>query len=444
MSAELITDLERVVGPEHVLTEPDLRAGYEIDWTRRFSGSALAVVRPADTAQTARVVETCARHRVPMIPQGGNTGLVGGGVPALSGPRPIVVSTSRLTAIEPIDSLGGQITVGAGVTLAALESVLLGSGRQFGVDLAARASATLGGMAATNAGGTRVVRYGTMRSNVVGLESVLPDGRILAHLGGLAKDNTGYHLTSLFTGSEGTLGIITRLRLGLVPHWPDTWAVAVACASWADALVLSGEVRRHVHGVEVLEAVDRAGVDTARDVLGLSDPLPGAAVTLVIVWAGHGQPHDSLGRLVGDRPHVVGPPRRLLEIRDRQSEAIARLGIPHKFDVSLPVQGLVDFTERAPRLLGGGARSFIFGHLGDGNLHLNVVGPPPDDEGVDAAIYELVASLGGSISAEHGIGRAKASWLPMARSAVEIDTMRRIKESVDPLSLMNPGVIFPV
>src|ERR687885_1679537 len=211
----LLRALAEVVGPRHVLTDPDLTAGYAVDWTGRFRGRAPAVVRPADTTEVAGVLALLAGAGRPVVPQGGNTGLVGGSVP-LHGE--IVLSLRRLDGIGPVEVLAGQVTAGAGATLAAVEAAARPHGLTFGVDLAARDSATIGGMVATNAGGLRMLRYGNMRAQVMGVEAVLPDGRVLSHLAGLAKDNTGYDLAGVLTGSEGTLGVITRVRLRLVPR----------------------------------------------------------------------------------------------------------------------------------------------------------------------------------------------------------------------------------
>ncbi len=439
----LEAELAAAVGDSHVLADAERRAGFETDWTRRFVGSCRAVVRPRDTGEVRAVVDICRCHGVPLVPQGGNTGLVGGGVPGPESAGGVLVSMLRLDGIRDVDTTAGQATVEAGVTLASLESALLGSGWEFGVDLGARASATIGGMVATNAGGTRVLRHGTMRSNVLGVEAVLGNGAVISHLDGLVKDNTGYHLAGLLCGSEGTLGLVTAARLALVPSWPDRICVAVACTDWADAVGLASRARREIDGLDGLEAIDAAGAQLAGDTLGLRAPLQHPGITLFIVWAGRGEPPASLVGLVASREHVVGEPRRLLEIRDRQSEAIARSGIPHKFDVTLPLGLLGEFTDAVRLLLPARVALYLFGHLGDGNLHVNVVGPDPDDQRIDGAVLEAVARFGGSVSAEHGIGRAKVPYLHLSRSAAEIEAMQAVKRALDPGGIMNPGVIFP-
>ena len=437
--------LRAVVGPSNVLADDDQRNGYEIDWTRRFAGRCDAVVRPASSIEVQRVLEWCSTNRVPVVPQGGNTGLVGGGVPDGAAGERIVLSTRRLDGIRELDGVGGSVVVEAGTTLQALEDHLLGSGWEFGVDLSARGSATLGGMVATNAGGTRVLRDGTMRTNLLGAEAVLADGSLVSHLSGLVKDNTGYDWPGLLCGSEGTLGVITAVRLRLVPHRPDRVCVAVRCDGWADAVSLASEVRRSVDGIEVIEAIDAEGARAVVAELGVRTPFVDAAVTLWFVWAGEGDPPRSLSNLVAGHEHVVGPAAELLAARDRQSEAIAARGIPHKMDVTVPIRSLAPFVDEiAERVRNADPRStlFVFGHLGDGNLHVNVIGPDPDDDRIDDIVLQTVARNGGSISAEHGIGRAKAPWLGLSRGEEELRMMRAIKRALDPLNILNPGVLL--
>ena len=439
--------LGTIVGPAHVLTDPDLRAGYETDWTRRFIGHCDAVVRPGSVDEVAAVLRWCQDHGVDVTTQGGNTGLVGGAVPGDGG---IVLSTLRLDAIDPVDAVAGQVTAQAGVTLGALGGAVAGSGWEPAVDLGARDSATIGGMVATNAGGTRVLRHGMMRRNVLGVQAVLADGTVISHLSGLEKDNTGFDLAALLTGSEGTLGVVTAARLRLVPTLTNCVAVWVACASWADSVELTTKLRLQVPGLDGLEAADGASLDLVHDALGLPalfDETPPVAV--LAVWAGNGEPpEDALGTLLADRHQVAAGDtrgvRRLWDHRDRITEAIATRGVPHKLDVTLPLVCLAAFVERVHEGLRDhrlGAL-YLFGHLGDGNLHVNVLGPAADDTGCDEAVLALVAELGGSISAEHGIGRAKKRWLHLARSSAEIEVFTRLKRAFDPAGILNPGVLI--
>ena len=421
----MIEELRAIVGAQHVLVDDDLRAGYEVDWTGRFRGSTPAVVRPGSVDEVAAVVRACAEARVALVPQGGNTGLVGGGVP-LGGE--IVLSMRRLSTIEPVDELAAQVTAGAGATLAAVQDAARAAHLAFGVDLSARDSATIGGMVATNAGGLRHIRYGSMRANVVGVEAVLADGSIVRRLSGLTKDNTGYDLASLLCGSEGTLGIVTAARLRLVAEPFDLVTAVVAMPSVAAAVDAVAMMRRHVD----LEAAE-LWVD-------LPSPVPGR-VALLLEWSGA---IDSLGAIDGESVVADDETRRreLWRFRESITDEISAVGIPHKMDVTLPASQLAAFCDEVLRVTAP-HQTFLFGHVGDGNIHVNVVGPEPDDETVDDAVFRLVSSLGGSISAEHGIGTAKNRWLHLSRSDAELAAMRAIKHALDPTGILNPNVLRP-
>ncbi len=442
-AADVVGALSPIVGGDHVLVDDDVRAGHETDWTRRFTGRSLAVVRPGTTEETAAVVRWAAANGVALVPQGGNTGLVGGSVPGTDRPS-VIVSTRRLLAIGPVDPIAGQLTVGAGVTLAAVADAVDETGWDVGVDLGARDSATIGGMVATNAGGTRVVRHGMMRRNVVGVEAVLGDGSIVSRLHGLEKDNTGYDLSALLCGSEGTLGIVTAVRLRLVPALPDRWTALVACDDWADAVELARACRLGVEGIEGLEAVDASTAAVVAAALEVRQPIE-AAVVVLVEWAGHGEPGPGLATAIGDRAHVVATDpsarRRLWQTRDRATEAIATTGVPHKFDVTLPLSRLARFVADVDARITDHT-VHVFGHVGDGNLHVNVVGPAPDDTTVDDLVLGLVAEHDGSISAEHGIGRLKARALPLSRSETEIAAFGALKRALDPAGILNPGVLI--
>lgn len=456
---DLLAALAEVVGPAHVLADPDLKASYEQDWTKRFSGPCLAAVRPADAAQTATVVRLVADAGAVVVPQGGNTGLVGGGVPPPAGVsrRPaVVLSTSRMDRIEPLDLLSSQVTVGAGVTLGALQRAAGRAGLAFAVDLAARDSATVGGMVATNAGGVHVLRYGSMRQQVLGVEAVTADGGVMSHLGGLLKDNTGYDLAGLLAGSEGTLAVITRVRLRLVPAEPEAAVALVGCETVGQALALTRRALASVEGLQAAEAFLRSGLELVMAHRRLPEPTGRPRpVYLLLEAAGRRDPASSLAELLdaeglaeADSALGVdeGSARRLWEYREGLTEAVSSLGVPHKLDVTLPHASLEHFIDVVPECAErahAGATTVMFGHIGDGNIHVNVVGPAPEDEEVDQAILELVARLGGSISAEHGIGRAKTRWLGLCRDRIELAAMRAIKDALDPTWVLNPGVILP-
>ena len=455
-------DLHGVVGDEHVLVEADLLAPYVVDWSRRFSGPALAVVRPADTEQVAAVVRLCGAAGVPMIPQGGNTGLVGGSVPgpvpsggSASGTQgsrrslPVVVSTRRLTRLDAVDDLSGQLTVGAGVTLADVHAHARAARWEYGVDLAARDSATIGGTIATNAGGIRVCCHGMTRRQVVGIEAVLPDGSVLSHLGGLPKDNTGYDLTGLFVGSEGTLGIVTAARLALVRPVTASSVALIAVEDAADALNL---LRNAVPtGVRLLaaEILDAAMLRHVVEVSGLPMPVGGEAAHVLLIETESADRGDVELHLPDDRDAVVAVDPRdkadLWAYRERAAEAASALGVPHRFDVSVPLGGWDAFVVDMKHRLADVAdvdEVLVFGHLADGNLHVEVLGPEPGDERADEVVLRCVADHRGSISAEHGVGRAKAAYLHLTRSPAEIAAMRAIKRALDPYDLFNPGALL--
>ena len=455
-----MTALADVVGRSHVLTDPELCASYETDWTGRFAGKAAAVVRPGSTAEVAAVMALLHEAGRPVVPQGGNTGLVGGGVP-LHGE--VVVSLRRLAAIEPVDVAAGQLTAGAGATLAAVDNAAAPAGLAFGVDLAARDSATVGGMAATNAGGLRMLRYGSMRAQTAGVEAVLADGRVLSHLGGLAKDNTGYDLAGLLAGSEGTLAVVTRLRLRLVPRLEHRTTGLLAFADADTAVEALVALRRRLPGsLEAVELFLADGVALVCDHLGIAPPFGRLdPVYLLVEAAGMHDPTDELAEAVvdgvGDRAldgAVESEPSgraRLWRYREAHTEAINAAGVPVKLDVTLPAGELAGFLVAVCAAVDGaapGARCVLFGHAGDGNVHVNVLGADGGDGGgraaaVEDAVLRLVARLGGSISAEHGVGSAKRPWLHLNRSPVEIDAFRAIKRALDPAGILNPHVLLP-
>jgi len=450
-SAHLIEELRDVVGASQVLVDDDLRAPYEVDWTRRFTGRARCVVRPADTAQVAAVVRACAGAGVPVTIQGGNTGLVGGGVPAGGD---VLLSLSRLAELSTVDAVSAQVTAGAGVRLEALQAHARAAGLEFGVDLAARSQCSVGGLIATNAGGVRVVRYGSMRAQVAGVEAVLADGSVVSRLAPPAKDNTGYDLTQLLCGSEGTLGVITRARLRLVPPAGASAVALVAVDDPAGALTLLAAARSGLTTLSAAELFLADGLAVVRAATGMPSPFPRDYPAYVLLECdARTDPTDELLELlsgcdaVRDATVASDPPgrSRLWAYRERHTEAISTLGVPVKLDVCVPMPQLPVLLAELPRTVAAtapGARGVYFGHLGEGNLHVNVL-DAPDEEKLTDAVLHLVADLGGSISSEHGVGRAKAAWLHLSRSTTEIAAMRAIKASLDPAGLLNPGVLLP-
>jgi len=452
LTAPVLAEMVEVLGPDRVLTAPDGTAPFCVDWSGRFLGATPAVVCPGTVEQVAAVVAVCRHHHLALTLQGGNTGLVGGSVP-LAGE--VVLSLRGLDQVGPVADGPGQVTVGAGVTLAAVHGAATTAGWAYGVDFASRDRATIGGTIATNAGGLRVLRHGDTRAQVLGTEAVLGDGSVVSHLDGLVKDNTGYHLPSLLCGSEGTLGIVTAARLRLVPADVERTTALLAFDAVEPALVAASVLRRHVRTLDAAELMLAAGVDLVCRVTHRPPPTgaPHAAYLLVEA-AGQASPAAELaagiGALAGVAEVVVaGDPvsgAALWRYREDHSAAINSLGPPHKLDVSLPADRLAVFVQEVPSVVAGvdtGARTWMWGHAADGNIHVNVTGLDAGDDRVDDAVLRFVARLGGSISAEHGIGTAKRAWLHLNRSPSEIDAFRALKRALDPDGILNPAVLLP-
>ena len=452
LDPRLLERLRAVVGPGHVILDPEIAAPYGVDWTGRFQGRAAAVIRPGDSAEVAAVVARCAEAGVALVPQGGNTGLVGGGVP-LEGE--LVLSLRRLTAVTDVDPLGGQLTARAGATLAAVQTAAIGAGWRYGVDLGSRDSATIGGTVATNAGGLQVLRHGPTRAQVVGIEAVLGTGSLVSHLGGLVKDNTGYDLGGLLCGSEGTLGVVTAVRLRLVPPNPERVAALLAFASTAAAVDAASLLRRALPDLQSLELFLHSGLRLVCRVYDVPRPFGHHHVAYLLVEvAGRVDPTAAFAGVLDSLPAVEGAAvatdgnrrAQLWRYREGLPEAINTLGVPHKLDVTLPAQTVATFVDRVPdvvRRVAPAATTWLFGHVGDGNVHVNITGVDPDDLNVDDRVLEFVAQFGGSISAEHGIGRAKRPWLHLNRSDAEIAAFRGIKKALDPAGILNPNALLP-
>ena len=449
----LLDSLRDIVGERHCLTDASLRASYETDWTRRFSGPGLAVVRPGSVDEVAAVLRACGDAGAAVVPQGGNTGLVGGSVPRGG---EVVLSTLRLGAIEDLDADAGELTAGAGATLAAVQAAARAAGWDVGVDLGARDSATIGGMVATNAGGVNVLRHGPMRQQVLGFEAVRADGTVLRRLPGMPKDNTGYDLAGLLAGSEGTLAVITRVRLRLVPRLSQRAVAVIGFTDATAAVSAAARLRRELGSVLALELFTDAGLELVMRHASVAAPFADRRPVYLLVEVGMdgADPTDELvaaleGLDVDDGAAVVATDlagrHRLWQLRERHTEAVNAEGVPHKLDVSVPLARYAELIEGAPAAVAAvdtSARVISYGHVGDGNVHVNILGPASDDDAVDDAVLTLVLELGGSVSAEHGIGVAKVAWLARDRGAETVAAMRAIKDAWDPAGILNPGVIF--
>ena len=445
--------LSAIVGSSNVLTAPDDTKPYFIDWRRQYSALAECVVRPANTGEVSRIVALCARKAVAIVPQGGNTGLVGGSVPT-GGRREILLSLSRLNRIREIDALNDTITVEAGCVLAAVQEAAERAGRLFPLSLAAEGSCQIGGNLSTNAGGVNVLRYGGARDQVLGLEVVLPDGRVWHGLRALRKDNTGYDLKQLFLGAEGTLGIITAAVLRLYPRPTATATAWIALASAGAAVELLAGLRSRLGDrVSAFELVSRSCLEAVMAFRPeIKDPLGTPAPWYVLTeLADSGAPaalQERVAQALDGHDAVlaqsVEQARSLWRIRETIPEAqFANV----KHDVSVPVSKTPLLIERAGQALAAAfpeARVYAFGHVGDGNIHFNV-GPEAllaRREEVNRAVYGVVDALGGSISAEHGLGQLKREEIRRHKSPLELELMQQLKRSLDPQGLMNPGKVL--
>jgi FAD/FMN-containing dehydrogenase len=448
----VIAALQAVVGADHVLEDADLKASYETDWTGRFTGSALCVVRPRDTQQVAAVLRICHALGAKVVVQGGNTGLVGGGVPAGG---EVLLSLTRLNELGEVDLAAAQVTAGAGVTLADLQALARTHDLDVGVDLAARDSATVGGLVATNAGGIRVLRYGSMRAQLVGLEAVLADGSVLSRMAGLSKDGTGYDLVGLLAGSEGTLAVVTAARLKLWPRLRARAVALLAMDSTEAAVALLPGLRASLPSLSAAELFYGTGLALVRKHGGLAAPFPVEhPAYLLLECAALNDPVDQLAAAVSEAAGLVDATvatdaagqRALWAYRETHTESISAEGVPVKLDVSVPTARLPELAGALDATIRGvcpSARPIVFGHVNEGNLHVNVLDTGDLHDEVTDAVLQLVASLDGSISSEHGVGRAKVPWLRLSRSATEISAMQAIKTALDPTGVLNPGVLFP-
>jgi FAD/FMN-containing dehydrogenase len=457
---DLLRQLGDIVGAAHVLTRDEDTRGYFTDWRRQYSARAEAVVRPATTADVAEVVRRCAAHGVAIVPQGGNTGLCGGSVPTGRG-REIVLSLGRMRRIRSLDALNDTVTVEAGCVLADVQHAAADAGRLFPVSLAAEGSCQIGGNLSTNAGGVNVLRYGSARDQVLGLEVVLPDGRIWNGLRGLRKDNTGYDLKQLFLGAEGTLGIITAAVLRLHPKPSARVTAWLAIAEPRAAVELLGMLHERLgERVSAFELVSESCLDAVlRHVPEARAPLAARQPWYVLLEIADSGAQAALVERVeqalsesSERGIVLDA---ALAQSGEQAAALWRIreSIPEaqftnvKHDVAVPVSRTADFIDLATSRLRKRfphAEVYAFGHVGDGNIHYNV-GPPSlvaERPAVNRVVYDVVAELDGSISAEHGLGQLKREEIRSHKDPLELELMQRLKHALDPRGLMNPGKVL--
>ncbi len=461
----LLSQLRRITSADFVITEAAALAPFCTDWRGRYTGQPLCVVLPDTTEAVAAVVSACTAAGVPVVPQGGNTGLCGGATP-IGGE--VLISLRRLNRIRAVDVDNNAITVEAGCTLQAVQEAATSVDRWFPLSLAAEGSATIGGNLSTNAGGVQVLRYGNARDLTLGLEVVLADGRIWNGLRALRKDNTGYDLKHLFIGAEGTLGLITAATLKLFPQPQEMATAWVAVASPLAAVQLLGDLRAVVgDNVTAFELVDRTSLELVlQHVKNAHAPLQAQHDWYVLIELSGAQDslHNRLEQVLqgsfdsGRVSDAVlakseAQSQALWALRENISEAQKIEGISIKHDIALPVSHIAAFIQRAGEALKAvspDVRIVCFGHVGDGNLHYNLskvdaqsnedfIAQTPE---INRIVYHLVCELGGSISAEHGLGQLKRNEVLQYKSPTEMDLMRSVKAALDPQGLMNPGKLL--
>ena len=450
--ATFVDELAHIVGPANVLTDSDMVAGYVTDWTGHWHGATTAVVRPADTHEVSAVLACCHRAGVAVVPQGGNTGLVGGSVPMRG---EIVLSTTRLAAIEEIDPVGRTLAAGAGVTVAQAQQAVREHGLDLGIDLASRDSATLGGIVSTNAGGVRMIKYGNTRSRLLGVEAVLSDGRVLTRWKALTKDNVGYDLPGLLTGAEGTLAVVTRVLMRLVIPAAATQVVMIGVDSVGAGLELIRRLECAGLTLEAAELMTRAGIGLVRKHRQLRMPLDADAPFYVLVEvSGPAEAQSILLGVLADADGMVldavveaGPATKLWQYRESHTESVSAESStpPVKLDIATPLRETEPFIEGLTAGLAidfPGVYPICFGHIADGNIHVNLLDVADDRrDAVADFVLRLVTRHDGSISAEHGVGRAKARWITLGRSDVDLDLMASIRAALDPAGMLNPNIL---
>lgn len=466
----LLTALTELLGPRGILTNPKDTESYDTDWREIFHGKSLAVIRPANTEEVAKAVYLCAKHNVAIVPQGGNTSLVGGATPSADGSQ-IVLNLSRLKQIRSIDPIDRTMIIESGVTLEEAQNAAKQAGLYLPIVISSQGSAQIGGIIATNAGGNNTLRYGNTREFVLGLEIVTADGHILHNLRRLRKDNTGYALRQLFIGSEGTLGIITAAVLQLHPQ-PHSIEVAFCALPDLDkALELLNLFHNHnPAALQAFEFISQTGMDLVCSQFDdIQFPLENKGPVYILVELALPDKGNGLRQLLEsvleqafEKEIVIDAiiaesetqRQKLWRLREEQSESQKRAGANIKNDVSVPISHIPELIKRATSAcerICPGIRVAPFGHLGDGNIHLNLVQPldgdptafmAQDHELMDA-VSQVVFDLEGSFSAEHGVGQLKNYMMTSWRGGTELELMRKIKQALDPKNILNPGKIFP-
>ena len=464
-SSAALDELKAALGASGWTDDPFEIAPSLTEWRNKWQGNTPLMLTPGTTAEVARAVEICARQGVAIVPQGGGTGLVGGQVPF----GEVLLTTRRLRAVRDVTPLDDAMTLEAGVTLLEAQQLAAKADRFFPLSLAAEGTATIGGVISTNAGGTAVLRYGMMRDLVLGLEAVMPDGQVFNGLKRLRKDNTGYDLKQLLIGAEGTLGVVTAATLKLFPIMRSRATAVVGLASPHSAIQLLARAKAETGGgVEAFELMKRIGVEFAlKHIHGVREPLDTVQPWYVLIELTSGEPGAAEAgmermltaafeeELITDAAIAQNETqvRDFWKLREEQSAAQRPEGGGWKHDVSVPVSRIADFLEEATAAVEAfepGARVSAFGHVGDGNMHYDILCPPGGDlqtflgrwEAGSQVVHDVVAGYEGSISAEHGLGRLKTEEARRYKTPLEIATMQAIRKAIDPQRIMNPAVLF--
>ncbi|XP_020519912.1 D-2-hydroxyglutarate dehydrogenase, mitochondrial isoform X2 [Amborella trichopoda] len=458
LSLEDIDYFKKILGEKSVIQDEDVLSTANVDWMRKYKGSSQLLLKPRNTNEVSKILKYCNSRYLAVVPQGGNTGLVGGSVPVFD---EVIVSTSSMNNIIGFDNVSGILVCEAGCILEKLDSFLAEKGFMMPLDLGAKGSCQIGGNVSTNAGGLRFVRYGSLRGNVLGLEVVLPNGTIVDMLGTLRKDNTGYDLKQLFIGSEGSLGIITKVSI-LTPLRLSSINLAfLACNDYLSCQKLLLEAKTKLG--EVLSAFEFLDCESMELVLsyldGVRNPLPPSNFYVLIETTGSNESHDkeklesfflhSMERGIlsdGVMAQDMNQASSFWQIREGIAEALMKAGAVYKYDLSLPIENLYKIVEEMRKRLGESAKVLGYGHLGDGNLHLNISTPVYDDtvfELIEPFVYEWTSKHRGSISAEHGLGLMKANEIHYSKSSEAVHLMASIKGLFDPNGIMNPYKFLP-
>ncbi|KAK7473304.1 hypothetical protein BaRGS_00035436 [Batillaria attramentaria] len=452
-----VTSFERIVSGR-VITEPSELDGYNTDWLRTVRGSSKLLLRPKTTEEVAAILSYCHDRGLAVVPQGGNTGLVGGSVPVFD---EVIISTHLMNNIISLDEVSGTLVCQAGCVLATLDDHVGQCGLTMPLDLGAKGSCHIGGNLATNAGGVRLLRYGSLHGSVLGIEAVLPSGEVLDCMSTLRKDNTGYDLKQMFIGSEGTLGIITAASI-LCPQRPSAVSVALlGCKTFQGVLDIFKQTKRQLGEIlTAFEFMDTASMELIGENLRLSNPIGASPFYVLIETGGSNQAHDEekLSGLLeglmekgmaadGTLATEMTKIQAIWSLRERLAEALLHDGYCYKYDVSLPLSAFYQLViDMRQRLEGAATRVVGYGHVGDGNLHLNVTSPEYSQRTMDLIepfIYDWVAKQKGSISAEHGLGFKKRDFIYHSKSTSAVTLMKQIKNLVDPKGIMNPYKLLP-